>query len=816
MEKTYNRFEDTLVQDNKTAARLYNIMQKWIPFADAQYNDWGKRPRCGHFFGGSYFYSVETACPMFVYSILSNYGDYDERVTGISRDEMREKAVKALRYLCFTHDLGPEDCVRELSDNVYASGTKWGGKNDQFFRASAMGRTCTMLAVCTLMLFDSLDAETLGYVGMIVENYADRWSREIPRAGTYFDTQSEENAWTSIGISSGLILFKDHPNRELWLDGLQKWGLNSVSTYKDRMNTGTYQGKSLRNYWMKGVTFHPDFTNENHSFVHPNYVAAATILRGETAVYLRMSGNDIPDSVYHNNQNIYHKAIKTWFQEDGLPVPVQGQDWWYVQYHAMHLYHGMMSLFHNEETSTYYEKVCIDFMERMQDSHKGGCLLEDKHDQKVDEYGHYSLKHMEHSCVYNIACAYLLHAYFGERHTSVDGGDISRELEGTYEFPFGCIMVNRKKDTFSSFSWRNKVMAVTLPKEGMWTVTPIVGSMTGDIVFDECSLPQSISNQSEIRDCEKRDIHILEDGFGATCRIVRGDRQLLQHVSFISLPDGKSVYSEKIEATKDCRTTTFHTGMVGIRNENIRGVGEHAKGHRQLYTELGTMRFEGYFGGEKDDIAYIPHTGYLNVDDRMGYLLYDCNQVKYINKHCYKSWRGVEDILVLNNIDAGDFKETEPVTCFSVVTLPNADHASTRGKHLSTIRYGTTNDDAAVIEMDGYLSYVNFKTTGVSMEATCPRRENIQLYEGEIFLEDQNTRRVFPVPAFRSGYLHTMGELVPDRKTGRLAIIVLNGKATVNNPTDEEAGFCINGVGYTIGGKETLQFNLKGNRYGKA
>lgn len=809
MNKEYNSIDFSSQKENETAARLYMILQKWIPFVDKQFKDWDKRPNCGHFFGGSYFYSGETAFSMFVYSILSSFGSYDEKITGVSREEMKIKAIKAMRYLCFTHDVGPIDCVREKSDNVYANGTKWGGKNDEFFRASAMGRTCTLMAICSLMLMDSLDQETLSYVEKIVETYADRWSNEIPRAGTYFDTQCEENAWTAIGISSGLILFKNHPRREKWLDGFNKWCINSVSTYKDRMNTGSYQGKSLRNYWMKGVTFHPDFTNENHSFVHPSYVAAGTGLRGESAVFLKMINEQIPESVIWNNQNVYHKSVKTWFGEDGLMVPIQGQDWWYTQYHGRQFYHGLMSVLHNEEYSTYFEKICIGYIEKMQDSHQNGCLLEDKHDQKVDEYGHYSLKHMEHGCVLGIAYSFLLHTFFGENKTDITEEQIFNELEGVYEFPFGCIVVNRKKDSFTSFSWRNKVMAVSLPKEGMWTITPIVGSMTGEIVFESCSVPQSISNQSEIRDCKKRDINILEDGFGATCTIIRGDNQIEQNVSFTSLPNGFSVYCEQFDVKKDCNAKVFQTGLIGVRNENIKLLKNYAKGYRKLYTKDRTYRFDGYFGGEKDDIEYIEHTGYVNVDDRMGYLLYGGNGVKYINKHCYKSWRGVEDILVLNNNETTDFKENAEINRFSMIALPNLDHDATARLHENTVEYLSEDHNVNIFEVDDYLVYSNFNNRQVLIKASCPAKKTINLFEGETFIENGMLTRVLTASSFKSSYLKVSSRLSSECDIPDLSIIVINGRMMVTNRHDTPCRVTINNREISIDGLETKTIILE-------
>ncbi len=55
----------------------------------------------------------------------------------------REMAIKGVRYLCYTHDSGPEDCVRpsEGLGRPENCGTKWGERGKGFFRESQCGST---------------------------------------------------------------------------------------------------------------------------------------------------------------------------------------------------------------------------------------------------------------------------------------------------------------------------------------------------------------------------------------------------------------------------------------------------------------------------------------------------------------------------------------------------------------------------------------------------------------------------------------------------------------------------------------------------
>jgi len=785
MDIEYNSINFEGLQSNESADRLYNILQKWVPFANKQFAEWDGRPNCGHFFGGSYFYGVETVFPMFLFAVLSKFGDYNEEITGLPKQELKEKAIKAMRYLCFTNEYGPADCFREKSDNVYANGTKWGAEGEEFFRATAIGRTGGFLALTALMFRESVDDEIFNIIEKIVTAFADRWSNELPRAGTYFDTQSEENAWTAMGISGAIILYKKHPNRAKWIEGLNRWALNSIGTFKDRMNTGDFEGKSLRNFWMKGVTFHPDMTCENHSFVHPGYVAAGMILKFEAAIMLKMTGNELPKSIFYNNEKVYDASLSKWCQNDGILIPIQGQDWWYTRYHSDHMMHSIMSVFYNKENSATYLRESITKMEQLQNSHKKGTLLDDNPDQKIDEYGHYSLKHMEHASVMNLIYTYLMHAYYGENESQKSITEINDELEGVYEYPFGCTIINRKRDSFSNFNWRNKVMAVNLPKDGLWTITPIIASMTGEIRFENKTLPDSLCNERDIRDSIKRDINKKPEGFGATCTVVRDDEKLFQDISFVSLPNGITIYTDQFTVNKDCTTTKFHGGLIGIRNEDIKYFGDLAKGYVKVYTGESEYKFKGWFGGDHDDIEYLPQTGTVNIDDKMGYIYYGSNSVKYINKHNYTAWKGVEDQLVFNNIEEGSLKAGDHIQPFTLIAAPNQTREETAQLQNTMIKYTTDSEKVFAYEVGDYLVTINFNDKPTMASATCELTQTINIYPGETRIANGRVERICSLKEYQSDYIAPIKkmQIAPD---ANLLIFTVNDTVIVKSGTITE------------------------------
>lgn len=773
MTTRFNTIETKNLKKSKNAEQLKKILLRWIPFADSNFSECSYIKGAGHFFGGSYFYGVETAIPMFIYTVLSIFSKE-------SSSGMQKKALMSLKYLAMTNEYGPKGIVREKSTNVYANGTKWGGEGEDFFRASAIGRTGLLMAVTALAYRDDVEDETFSIVEKIVTTFANKWSGETPRAGTYFDTQCEENAWTALGISGALVLYKEHPKREKWLDGFNRWMINSIGTYKDRMNTDDFMDKSLRNYWMKGVTFHPDYTTENHSFIHPEYMAAGIILKAETAATLLMTGNELPETIFRNNEKVYDNTIGKWCQDDGIIIPIQGQDWWYTRYHGNHVLHSAMSLFHDKENSSVYLKNCIERMEKLQASHEMGTLLEDNPEQTIDKYGHYKLKDMEHASAMSLAYSFLLHSYLGDKPTNKNLQSINKELKGVYEYPFGCAVVNRREDSFSSFSWRNKVMAFNLPNNGMWGITPIVASMTGVIKFKNRTQPESLCNERDIRDSIKRYIDIGKESFCATARVLRDGGKLIQDISFVSLPDGTTVYSDKFIVGESCETTLFHGGLIGIRNEKIEELGKDAKGFKNIYTGIDTKKYEGYFGGEIDIVESMAMTGMLNIDDEIGYIYYNSNGIKYINRHKYDAWKGVEDQLVFNNIEEGVFKKDEKTSVFTLIACPNSDYEETKVIKEKSVLHSAAIEGSCAVEIREKLIVINFNDYDIDAEFSSTTDGEILIYPGETKIEGNKVIRKIAIREYRSAWFNPVTRM----KTGdddNMRILAIDGAIVVED-----------------------------------
>ncbi|TNJ60018.1 hypothetical protein FE784_36660 [Paenibacillus hemerocallicola] len=731
-----------LTPDNEMTRRLYRVLLKWVRYADTQFAEWADRPDCGHFFGGAYWYGIETAYSAVVFAVVGTMGEFDDTIAGQSRQSVKDKAIRAIRYLCYTHDTGPEECVRTTSRNPCCSGKKWGGRGDGFFRASQTGTVVHALGCAAWLLHDELDGETKALVEAVLEYYADIWSVEEPRNGVYFDTQCEENGWTAAGIGTAAALLPGNPRQEQWRKAALRWSLNSVTMPEDRVR---------RVPGVSTVTFHPDYTAENHAFVHPSYMMAGIQLRGLYALLELMADRDIPSELTSNNVPMYASTIKPWSGVDGIPVPVQGQDWWYNLQHASLSCHAFMNVLHGDEDAARLERAALGFVEGLQDSNGKGCLLEENGEACIVVAESYqTAKDMEFGSAHSLLIAYLLHRFGGGGAVPSTDRDWSARTNGVHYYPHGGTIVHKTDRAFSSFSWRSHVMAVTLPAKSMWGVTPLYASHTGETEF-EGETPGYVYNETKSVVCTGHRITRLEDGFGATAEIERGKgAKLLHRVAFVSLPDGRSFYAERIRANAPCAVKSLSTGIIGIRNERYGALGGYADGTKTVKAPRLTRTYEGFYGKEpnvRDSFGPLP---YVNINDEIGYVLFGSEDVTYLNQHEYPKWKGVEDVLTLNDRGAKRFEGLAELPVFAMLTLPDASAEQTAGA-AERSRLLTGNEDGCIAaETDGYLIVANLSGRRTEFEASYAEAgSSIQLFEG---MQRWNGGEVTRTGSFEPGY----------------------------------------------------------------
>ncbi|MBD2866445.1 hypothetical protein [Paenibacillus oceani] len=730
--------------ENEYTRRLSRVLLKWTRYANEQYADWPDRENCGHFFGGSYWYGIESAYTAAVFAAVGTMPEYDEAVTGMPQQEVRSKAIRAIRYLSFTHDTGPEECVRVEGPNPHCSRKKWGGRGDPFFRASQTGTVVHAMACAAWLLHDELDEETKRLMESVLEYYADRYSAMKPGTGVYFDTQCEENGWTSSGIGAAAALLPNHPRGGEWRQAALRWARNSVTTPGDNVK---------RTGGVSTVTFHPDYTTENHAFVHPSYMMAGISLRGLYALLEMMAGSPVPEQLTVGNVPMYERTIKLWSYTDGIPVPIQGQDWWYNLHHASMMCHAFIHVLHGNPDAAALERSALEFVEKLQISNTRGCLLEQNGEACIVTEGHQTAKEMEFGCAHSVLIAYLLHRFGGAGTEPSGERDLSEAVNGVHYYPYGSSIVHRTDVSFTAFSWRNHVMAITLPRNGVWSVTPAYSSYIGEVEFDG-EQPDVAYNETTPVECDEQHLHRFSDGFGAVAELQRGKGgKLLQRIGFVSLPDGRSFYAERIRIQRPCTIKRLSTGLIGIRNERYSALPGYADGSKTVTVPGSTKQFEGYYGQDPDIVESFGPVPYINVNGEIGYVVIGSDNVTYWNRHQYAKWKGVEDVLTLNARSGLLFGGPAELPVFAVLALPNASVELTRESANATRLLSARMDDCIVAETEGYLILVNFGGRRTEYQVTAVRAgRTVQLFDGTQHVNGGQIVRTGTVEASYAGY----------------------------------------------------------------
>src|SRR5262245_14129791 len=240
--------------------RYLQVLMRWVPVALRAFNVWPARPHCGHFFGGVFWYGLETSGPIATLALVASSPEFDPGLVGCSAAELRQISLQGLRYLCLTHDTGPVECVRPTHSwgRPEPAGTKWGERGQGFFRESQCGVTIAHLALTAALLDDLLGDEEKTMLTAMATDYLERFGAMAPRSGVYYDTQSEENGWTALGLVASLQLTPTPPTATLWAQ-VKRWMFCTATIPQDSANGAAFaDGRSVREWCQQTYTLLPD------------------------------------------------------------------------------------------------------------------------------------------------------------------------------------------------------------------------------------------------------------------------------------------------------------------------------------------------------------------------------------------------------------------------------------------------------------------------------------------------------------------------------------------------------------------------------
>lgn len=709
--------------ENEMSRRYLRMMEKWIPTGVEYFNTWPERPNCGHFFGGCHAYGLETIWPAKTFALASLASEYDQSVGGASQEELREMAIKAVRYLCFTHDTGPEDCVRPATGLGLSKhcNTKWGEKGTGFFRESQCGTVVATLGQICLLLRPHIDEETWMMVARIHEDYAERFADMPPKNGIYVDTQMEENMWTANGLIGCFLFLSGHEKAAEWEISARKWMFSTCSAPQDAKDHGAVGLSTAHQLSFKTFTALPDYWAENHGMVHPGYTASGVRSLFMGGVQHKLWGREIPPEIYWNRKRIY-ETMKPLTDGGGYPQAVQGMDWHYLPATGSDVTHAIASVFFDDEEAATLQRIGLRNSELRQDGNNGRLYDKEFAHKAHDQQDPMIIREttIQHTCG-----SYLLHKVMGPGANPISEHDLSDRLKGVRTFHHGGFTHHRHPQGQTSFSWRNSIMAMPLTKEGIFTIGPCADTWLGK---------PEVTNAPESHRLKSVEITEYDEAFSALMIMDRCQESLRQYVLFSSLPDGRILSFEKFVAQRDLELLSLNQGFLRIINETFPLYAQenngNCRGSRVFYHNQGQTQNDGWLGEEESDdvISTFEGLDWVNIDDRMGIRFESDGQTVYNNRHFYKPYRAIGDDLTLSCTKAPKILSKNDLTGqLAALLIPEQGHDQTPDSNLII---STVEPDQVGLMTDGYLTVGNFSDALKMCQLDFPASSHIPIFGG--------------------------------------------------------------------------------------
>lgn len=496
-----------------------------------------------------------------------------------TRAQAKERALVMLRYLLRTHGAGGETC---------SDGKPW---RDQWQSAY----WATMTGEASWLLWDDLTATERWLAARMVCDEADRFGGQKPPTQVNDNTRAEENAWNSQIISLAYNMFPAHPHQRRWRDDAVRWILSSFTTGRDVISDTVVDRRPLR-VWLEGLgpNIHDDFTLENHRRVHPDYMACTYLLTSQVPVY-GWGGNREPEAI-HRNVSAIARVLQGLAIPDGSVIYPNGQDWGLRRNVEWFEFHATSAVLYGDKTAAGLMRQSLDAVQRMAARNPRG-LIYLPTETKLSSDQNMMLEYLAHT--------YALMRLRGEGPEPEAVEKLPSDLAGTRLFRSGRLGVVRTTDSIATFSWGAQVMGQVLPLRPDLLLSPETRGLVGHVGAEGVAREAPVALQVAVAP--------RVDGLGVTGVLARADGALEQRFGFLALPDGRTIYADRLTPVRALRPTLLHLGTLGVLND---AQWPFHDGTRSIYHEGGEKVFAAAAAATDKPVELTSR--WINVDQSLG------------------------------------------------------------------------------------------------------------------------------------------------------------------------------------------------------
>ena len=287
-----------------TSTDYLRLLEKWYGAAVKWTHDVHGEPDLAFYgTGDDGHWAVQANCTAFAaIAVMATAPELEESASGLSREKLRMRALKILRYLLSTRTSGRIPTI---------SGQPWGHS-----WISSLGPERMAHGIAALGPW--LTPEDRGSIRRMMVSECDFLLDGFPVVGEIEDkgrNHPESNIWCGAMLFRTAAFYPDAPNAEKYRQKASEFLLNGISIPSDAMSDTLYSGKPLR-AWHVGPNFTEDFGLNHHGYLNVGYMVICLSNLAMLHYSCRDQGIDPPPELYLHAADLW-KLVKSLTFDDG-------------------------------------------------------------------------------------------------------------------------------------------------------------------------------------------------------------------------------------------------------------------------------------------------------------------------------------------------------------------------------------------------------------------------------------------------------------------------------------------------------------------
>lgn len=577
------------------------LLERWLQGSAPYLYTPPERRDLTYYGTGENTWGVQTNQKAFsAYAMLGVDPRYDEGRTGMSQAEVRDIALRLLRYSLETHIEGTFQCT---------DGSSWGHT-----WISVLGMERMMHAVDALEPYMT-DADRLLCKKVMISESDWLQDHYTIVAGLYAkdgNNKPESNLWNGAFLHRTALMYPDAPRAEEYKRKGTVFLINSITIPSDAENESILDGMKVKEQYV-GANFFPSLALNHHGYLNVGYMVICLSNMAMLHFAYRVRGAEAPEALYHHMHELWDVIKRCTFQ-DGRLLRIGGDTrvrYTYCQDYVLPMWYMVADLLGDEDCLRFEEGWLRQIQLEMDVNGDGSFLSERCRALQQHSPLYFTRLESDRASAISMGLAWRRLAF--SRLATSEQKEVQLHKSTWHDEYHGAYLLHSDR-RIASWVWEaaEKPQGLCLPA-GRSDLAEWKENMSGQFAGLGVITEQVLESHSG---------HVFEDGFltwGSTLihtKNLLGEGQKDQSIArnqlvCAALPDDTHMLI--LQYTTALQPRTFLRSIKGL-NLNVPN-DIFNQNHRVYYVEQGVKFVHGHANEES-----VIHTGskWINIDDQIG------------------------------------------------------------------------------------------------------------------------------------------------------------------------------------------------------